>query len=417
MRNDNAKSSIEHLTGVLDPRDSHEEMISKLMREHQRQCRIVAARRSGKPAPVDDEILQSEYVWQPLSKGGRDAADSKGEEEEELDLSGLDDLDEVIDRALSEANETEGAPPAEADEAEQDEELCAGAVAVKTEAVWSCDNWDNDEEKTEEDAGGRLSGKDVAKLCFVDFSGKKRFLSSYSTASLLDLVQEYADTFSLEGEGSIDDYRGVARTTFVAANILLNERIAADEASIPAPAFRGRIKMRQPYTGPASDLSNDRQVIDLHYFWAKGHRYTDKHHMPAGLAEEVFDFDQSLRFCRTMGKTSHKLKALELDDRQSCLERLGAAVLRTDYDRKLQELINNSRSSFVSKLRKQKLPPATKPELWADILAAEKVLSSLGRVVTGRALSSVLQLIGTRDLPREDTLIAKLRSAKSKLRR
>jgi hypothetical protein len=141
------------------------------------------------------------------------------------------------------------------------------------------------------------------------------------------------------------------RSGVCAISILLNE------AGWPAPRFRGMRRV-PPRNISADDklLSNDRQVIDLHWLWCLRHQPPRKPFKQLLSAPE-FDYEFASTIVATPRKAEEKAAALGLSDRQEAL--LGAlqrAATRSRWARiedaanQLERLLRDKAASGASKL-------------------------------------------------------------------
>jgi hypothetical protein len=140
---------------------------------------------------------------------------------------------------------------------------------------------------------------------------------------LVDLLGKLSFGRSSKGAGPKLAYEQI-RYALCAISILLNER------GWPAPRFR---PIRKPSKGtalPADEkiLSNDRQVIDLHWLRCN-EKISPKPAHRALFEGESFDFARASRFVEKVGTPRVKTEDLILTERQQLL--LG--VLQTDPTR------------------------------------------------------------------------------------
>ncbi|MEQ1934089.1 MAG: hypothetical protein ABL962_09445 [Fimbriimonadaceae bacterium] len=167
---------------------------------------------------------------------------------------------------------------------------------------------------------------------------------SRSVPELMRLLETLAHGKTDLGKGSRHPYDRV-RNQLCAISIALNER------GWPAPRFR---PMRKPtrgkwLVGDESVLSNDRQVIDLH--WLRLNDAPAPHPTHRWLVEsEPFDYSRASRFVKKRGYAKDKVRVLRLTESQQLL--LGVLQDEATRDRwstieKAAERAENSLRSYV----------------------------------------------------------------------
>lgn len=193
------------------------------------------------------------------------------------------------------------------------------------------------------------------------------------------------------------EYGNVARGPLCAMSIVLNER------GLLAPRFRGmrRLQKYKPgktLTTDETHLSNDRQVIDLHWLWC-----TDKSRLnpkpPLGklFAAEVFDFDQASEFVRTHGAAAEKAARLRLSEEQQLL----LAVLHNKEVKKRWQTISEGEETA----RERITAIARRPTSRLDESAIEQLVAVQTALRIGRGSPTtaerLLPLIAGVQIPRK----------------
>lgn len=142
------------------------------------------------------------------------------------------------------------------------------------------------------------------------------------------------------------------RDHYCAINTVLNERFDEAPKGILSPCFRPRRKAPPPksikgeYPLAHKQLSNDTQVLDLHWLFCRGVFCSDSDDklIRAAMDGSDFGFEAASKFAATRGAINNKLSYMNLgNDGQWQLASLQSAVVRA----KLKELM-----SAQSKIRK-----------------------------------------------------------------
>ncbi len=209
---------------------------------------------------------------------------------------------------------------------------------------------------------------------------------------ILELLQELKETIQVEQDAA--SFSGCLKNEFTACHLVLNERIAAAEKGVPAPAFRPQPARSKAPKGNALELANTVRLIDLHYCWCAGHR-PQQNAISAAIFGAEFDFDAADRFARSKGKTLKKLELIELHDTfgpQHC--RLGNVTLLHDTDRSSQRVFHRARARYKIDLQNSSLKAGVDKQEWADLLAIGSMLKHLDIPIDGNTLKQMTRLIG-----------------------
>lgn len=153
---------------------------------------------------------------------------------------------------------------------------------------------------------------------------------------------------------------------------LINLRL--NELGRDAPGFRPNRGVRlseSGYSGEDTILTNDRQMIDLHWLWQSGAPVSPKPKHRALFDSELFPWWLAARFVAFVGGIHRKLEDLRLhEDDQLCL-----MALRSDAVKKRQQDLMQRRDALEALLTRRaachgsRLDPATIPEWGKDYIA------------------------------------------------
>lgn len=266
--------------------------------------------------------------------------------------------------------------------------------------------------KAEEHEG--LSAEDVAALTYLPISGAMEKWSDVGIDTLNRRLSDVCNAIE-EAGGVRNAYDGKLRTAYVTLQCLLNRWNAKAEHGVSAPAFRKRLKLAHRPVGREKDLSNDTQIVDLHYFWLLGHRGCD-HAFGSYAFGTSFDFDNAYRFVRTAGTSELKLELLGLEKavgKGSC--RLGATSLRLSSDGDLQRRVAGRRNSLTNGLDTARLSNGTNKPLWVTLLIAEEILAGVKLQPDNQRLTDMVAILTGEPVGPERRLMGKLQSAKAKI--
>ncbi len=234
--------------------------------------------------------------------------------------------------------------------------------------------------------------------------GKLRKRSIVRLLEALDFIKDELN----KRQGLRATYSDGLRRRHLALNVILNEKYTAGELGAVAPVLRPQptVPRGSEISGMVSDFLNDRQLIDLHFFWCCGHRTCSHEDGWNALAGTSFDFNAAFRFSRYGGSREEKLDALGLLERAGpgfC--RFGAQMLRTDNDKQVFERITKGIPGTVTQLNSSKTSNNANHAAWADRYAAGKVLIALDAKVSGPLLKVASSLLFVhQELPRNDSL-------------
>jgi len=136
-----------------------------------------------------------------------------------------------------------------------------------------------------------------------------------------------------------------SRNTFLAINIVLNER------AIIASAFRPFRKVNK-HSGLSDGeklLSVDTQIIDLHYLFENYKDQispTDEKYKPL-FNSEVFDFDLADKFAREVWSVDHKILSLNIPENVEMELRVYSQVHVRDHRRNTEKTIPNVKKKLI----------------------------------------------------------------------
>lgn len=126
---------------------------------------------------------------------------------------------------------------------------------------------------------------------------------------LYELLEQLS--FYREGDTGLPLPYGVIRPWWCLLNVRLNE-LAMD-----CPAFRPNrrpAKREAGYSGDDTLLTNDRQMIDLHWLWHSGAPVTPKPKHRKLFDAETFDWQMAARLTGFLGSVANKLEDLRLNE-------------------------------------------------------------------------------------------------------
>lgn len=208
------------------------------------------------------------------------------------------------------------------------------------------------------------------------------------------------------------------RDEYSSCQLALNSLYQKGVKGIPAPAFRPRLSRAKDPLGGQIHLSNDTQLIDLHFLHGCGHRLADNSHGKKAIGTDEFVLDEAELFIGTAGKLYKKRQILGLD---SC--RTSTHIFHWGLD----SIKDSSAKQFTRKciknfekreklLNSKKLSAKVDRRLWAALTVAEDILNESGHKCSPENLMQATRLlIGSFDTPQR-TLVGKLKQAKEALR-
>lgn len=141
-----------------------------------------------------------------------------------------------------------------------------------------------------------------------------------------------------------------------------------------APAFRRGRKpkplFREGSVYEDRDLSNDRQILDLHWLYLnrRDEIYTEDSEVELLFAQETFDFDLASRLVKELGRSKTKVRVLGLrEEIQMELSTMVSSKIR-EYR---SQVLRDERRHVLDVLRnKSKKLTKAQVEIWADTYVA-----------------------------------------------
>lgn len=258
---------------------------------------------------------------------------------------------------------------------------------------------------------GRRSKEELDRLVFP-VNLEKHGINKLSGSDIMEQLQEL-----VLGCDDVQTQYPIIRERYCSLNVGLNERYDQGERCVPAPAFRPRLSRSNTPTGSLCDLSNDTQVIDLHYLYLSGAIYAYNIHAERAVAGKHFSFHDALKFAATAGGSDEKLGYLGYtpDEMNKDLVFWGALSLKPSSYKKVEhELEKMLRSREAQLRRRRNLSQRVDKKLWAALSVAEKMLSHSKAECSSSNLGLLVrQMIGKHDSP-ERTLKRKLEQVAEK---
>ncbi|MEM9635589.1 MAG: hypothetical protein AAGA50_29975 [Pseudomonadota bacterium] len=248
----------------------------------------------------------------------------------------------------------------------------------------------------------RLTAEEKRALKFPDFSKAFLRVQSYNTEDIFEFLAGLKTRIN-DGGRHAHVFAGQVIKEFIAANVVLNERVGLKRDPGPAPAFRPQPRRNNQPKENMLVLSNVAQVIDLHFMWVLGLRF-EGDVQEAAIFGETFEFDEAYRHVNTRGNIPVKLEALGLNNSYDFhFSRIGSVVLSLPDDRDHQLWVKRARERYLNKLNSRPVPASVDRREWADLVTADGLLERLGLKTDGRALMAVTALLGRymSDRPRE----------------
>lgn len=271
-------------------------------------------------------------------------------------------------------------------------------------------------------ARSSLSDQHIDAIAFPVGDAALELLRERPARWLVMMLKEVCSRIIRSG-GVSSCYAGKYRKAYVTLNLVLNEHFvimgdgkedrAARKGAI-APAFRPRLPLARMPKGRERDLSNDSQVIDLHFFHCLGQRRCmGDDNAIAALSGRQFDFDAAARFATVGGSTATKLQKLGLTEAPGIgFCRLGATVLRLPSDAKLRDRLVNNLAGVETQLSVRCRTNGADLAGWAELLQAGEALKKLDIELTGRNLRDMHMLMFGHSNTRSDSVLRKYRSAR-----
>lgn len=268
---------------------------------------------------------------------------------------------------------------------------------------------DQETSNTAEKAKQRLSDDEVSKLMFVINHETVARLDKIKASALISKLKTIIDQVGK----NVDEQYPEHRISYCAIQLQLNKRFAVKEVGVPSPAFRPRFKYGRKPKGALELLSNDTQVIDMHFMHCNKIRTVTGAYAVKAFGEHLFSFDDAYRFALTAGKKSLKLQLLGLQNRDTRQFPLVWLKTKKQYD--AVERIKRSEKLFAGNLESIacNVPRVSGNEkVWATLLSADKACAWLKLEPTPQNLLLVLRLCNGMPHYRADKLKTKLNSAR-----
>lgn len=259
-----------------------------------------------------------------------------------------------------------------------------------------------------------LTEEQIANLEFGISLKKINALDKHPTSTLLALLGHVIQLV----ESDIQRFYPEHRIAYCCIQLQLNKRFFAKESGVQSPAFRPRLKLQRYPKGAEQDLSNDTQVIDMHFIHCK--LSLNKNRKPFGrgdvrkaFAGDVLDFDAAFRIARLSGKTHIKLEKLGLDK-----DSLMQFQLVSICSKKTKDAVRDTKEKRFKSLVRLSTQAANFPridgqqDVWSLLLSAEFAIKRLGLDVTPKYLEMMIRIMDGLSGQRVDKLKQKLASAK-----
>ena len=261
----------------------------------------------------------------------------------------------------------------------------------------------------QQDSKTRLTPEEVEDLRFglnAEAVGK---LDQIDTAQLLCRLDKIIRNVELD----IKSRYPAQRKSYCAIQLQLNKRFARKIDGVSCPAFRSRLKLTNRPKGAEQILSNDTQIIDMHFMYCKRRRTVGEGYARNAFSGDEFDFDDALRFARTVGKTELKLEVLGIANNRLMQFQLVTYNNKEVYDagRWIKKKLDENMGTFES-LAEDNYRVKGNERVWAVLLTAEKACEKLGLEVKPKSLADYARMIGGLT-GRPDKLKRKLESAKN----
>jgi hypothetical protein len=234
--------------------------------------------------------------------------------------------------------------------------------------------------------------KEVGEYQFVSLpilNGLKTSLSDIPSQQLNELMR----TLCFPKDKSHFSYLEI-RNKICAINLVLNERHQL------APQFRSMCKpprvSEKKYNKSDSILSNDRQIIDLHWLWLshQKHSHIEPLEYKGLLSGKNFDWELAERFVKHVGKTGLKADLLGLTE----LEGLMLFSIQSKASKDRLYTISRAYHEAVRKIRTAVLSPKSK--FPADNLENTYKIYSALKIARGSPsqAAEIYNLITTEDI-------------------
>ena len=178
----------------------------------------------------------------------------------------------------------------------------------------------------------------------------------------------------------VESYHDI-RDAYCAVHLELNNRHAICSDDIKAPRFRSRRKVKfraskGGYLESEKLLSNDAQVIDLH--WLYSHGRTDANDVKGKgiFSGEAFNFEVASEYVRARGKAEDKAEWLGLDtDEQWALAVIQSSGVREDWKR-LSAIIEPTSRRLKQKAKRVSSIRGNEEE-WVQVYIAVEIEKSI----------------------------------------
>lgn len=255
----------------------------------------------------------------------------------------------------------------------------------------------------------RLSDDQVSKSMFVINHAAVAQLDRVEASALISKLETIID----QAGKNVDKQYPEHRISYCAIQLQLNKRFAVKEVGVPSPAFRPRFKYGRKPKGALELLSNDTQIIDMHFMHCNGLRTASGVHASQAYSGDVFDFDSAYRFALTCGSQNLKLKLLGLSNNPEV--QFSLVWLKDKQQRDAVERVKEFERVSRGKLEMLGLSNSrvSKNEgVWAAVLTAERLCNWFKWKPTPKNLLLALQLCSGMPACRADKLKQKLSSAR-----
>jgi hypothetical protein len=256
--------------------------------------------------------------------------------------------------------------------------------------------------------------EEIGRQNLPDFQRARNRYKNCQTNEIVERLKEIKSYIDESG-GKAESFTGLLVTDFIAAHLVLNERVGLKEDPAPAPAFRPQpIRTRVPRDN-ARVLSNCVRFIDLHFCWSMGHRLYGGGPCST-IFQEKFGYEQAFAFIQTPGAIPKKLELLCLGKSfgpKFC--RFGCASLMTAEDRDHRVWFTRQPDRILAKLQTKHLRPTVDPREWSDVVTAALFLKRIGIEPNGHDLMHLTNITGRYVSDRPARLMDKLEGALSAL--
>lgn len=260
-----------------------------------------------------------------------------------------------------------------------------------------------------ETAKQRLSDDQIRDLRFVITHSVVDQFDELETTVLISKLEIIVNRIAKD----VDEQYPECRELYCAIQLQLNKRFAKKAKGVPSPAFRSRLKYGRKPKGAAELLSNDTQIIDMHFMHCNGLRTASGAHASQAYSGDVFDFDSAYRFALTCGSQNLKLKLLGLSNNPEV--QFSLVWLKDKQQRDAVERVKEFERISRGKLEMLGLSNSkvsNNEGSWAAVLTAERLCKWFKWEPTPKNLLLALQLCSGIPAYRTDKLKQKLSSAR-----